>query len=72
MAKDQKHIIVSGYTYGLLQQAVDKGNASDIAEAVAKSVSLYLGIRYKPKKELKMEQDLARIQELGKMVKKEE
>jgi len=72
MAKGQKHIVIEQYTYDLLQQAVNKGKASNIDDAVRRSVSKYLGISYKSKEHIKIEQDLDRIQELAKKATKEE
>lgn len=66
MSKGQKHIIIDGYTHDLLQQAVDSGKASDIADAVLHGISDYLCIRYKSSKERKLEQEASRIQKLGK------
>lgn len=66
MAKDQKHIIIDGYTADLLQQIVDQGKAGNVSDAVGKSAASYLGIRYKSKEERKLEQERDRILELGK------
>lgn len=72
MTKGQKFIIVDDYTHNLLQQIVDQKKAGSLADAIKKAASSYLGIRYKSKEELKLEQDLANVTELGKKVTKEE
>lgn len=72
MAKGQKHIVIDEYTYNLLQRAVSDGRASSVDDAIRRSVSKYLGVPYKSKGHIKIEQDLARVQELAKKVTKEE
>jgi len=72
MSKGQKYIIIDGYANELLQEIIKQGKASNLPEAVEKSAAAYLGIRYKSKEERKLEQDLAHVQELGRMVEKEE
>lgn len=68
MAKGQKAVPIDEYIYNLLKQAVDEGRASNLADAIRRSISKYLDVPYKSKEELKAEQDLTRIQELGKKV----
>lgn len=72
MARGQKAVPIDEYTYGLLQQIVGQGKASNLADAILKSASAYLGIRYKSREERKMEQDLSTVLELGKKATKEE
>jgi len=72
MAKGQKAVPIDGYTYRLLQQAVNSGRASTLADAIRRSISKYLNVPYKSKEHLRMEQDLAHIQELAKKATKEE
>ncbi|GAI22262.1 unnamed protein product [marine sediment metagenome] len=72
MAKGQKHIIIDEYTYDLLQRAVNEGRGSNIDDAIRRSISKYLGIPYKSKRHIKIEQDLARVQELARLARKEE
>lgn len=71
MAKGQKYIIVDDYTLGLLQKIVDQGKAGDLSNAIGKSAAAFIGIPYKSRDERKMEQDLAHVQKLAKMTKKE-
>lgn len=65
MAKGQKAVPVDGYTYNLLQQAVDDGIADNLADAILHGISSYLGVTYKSRKERKLEQEAARIQQLA-------
>lgn len=71
MVKGQKYITIDEYTQGLLRQAVEQGKASDPTDAIRRSISKYLGVPYKSKEELKIEQDLAHVQELAKKARKE-
>ena len=72
MAKGQKAVPIDEHTYNLLQQAVNEGRASNLADAILHGISAYLGIRYKSPQERKMEQDLDYVQGLGKKAIKEE
>jgi len=63
---------VDDYTHELVQKIIKKGLASNSADAVNKALAKYLGVPYKSREERKMEQDLARIQELAKKATKEE
>lgn len=71
MSKGQRYIIVDEYATALLQQIVDRGDATDLPEAVGISAATHLGIRYKSKQERKLEQDSARVAGSGKQVSKE-
>jgi len=67
-----KPIRVDDYTHELIQMVINKGLASNSADAINKALAKYLGIRYKSREERKMEQDLDRIQELAKKASKED
>lgn len=67
-----KPIRVDDYTYELVQEVIKKGLASNSADAINNALANYLGIHYKSREERRMEQDLARVQQLGKMARKEE
>jgi len=72
MAKGQKAVPIDEYVYSLLQRIVDEGKAHNLADAIHKSVTSYLGIRYKSPQERKLEQERDRILELGKKATGEE
>jgi len=67
-----KPIRVDDYTHELIQRVINKGLASNSADAINKALAKYLGIRYKSREERKMEQDLAHVLELSKKASKEE
>jgi len=67
-----KHIRIDGYTYSLLQRAVEEGRAASLVDAVNRGACSLLGIRYKSTAEVKMEQEAALVQELSKKAMKEE